>query len=476
LCTQHAPQANPLDATFTGQPLYTLSIAFDPVLVSTLVWFRNDLRVADHPALHDACTAEEGPVIGVYLVSVRQHEVHGEGERRLSFVRESLTHLRESLTALNIPLWVAAAPAFADAPEALMEIARRTGARSLYFNAEYPLNEVRRDRAVAEACAASGIDCQIRHGDVLMPPGSVLKDDGEPYSVYTPFRRRWQSQCSPQQREPLPEPARRSDPRIEVPAPDALSLLPDPVEDPDWPAGEAEANVRLDGFLESRIQRYSEDRDYPGRRATSRLSPYLSVGALSVRTAYHRAEAAGEAAESWLNELIWREFYRHVIYLNPHVSRGHSFRREYDALPWRHDPEALAAWQAGETGYPLVDAGMRQLKETGFMHNRLRMLTAMFLTKHLLIHWREGELHFSRHLRDADFASNNGGWQWSASTGTDAAPYFRIFNPESQAKKFDAKSEFIRRYVPELGTDAYPDPIVDHSQARERALHFFKAR
>ncbi len=443
--------------------------------MTVLVWFRNDLRIADNPALHDACR-EHGneAVVGVYLVSVRQHERHGEGACRLGFVRQTLNHLRASLAALNIPLWVAPAPEFADAAGVLMDIARRTNARSLYFNAEYPLNEVRRDRAVTEACAADGIDCQLRHGDVLMPPGSVLKDDGEPYSVYTPFKRRWRTRCAPDQREPLPVPEKREQPLIEVPPPEALELLPDQTADPDWPAGETQAAARLDAFLESRIERYQEDRDFPGRRATSRLSPYLAVGALSARTAYHRAETAGEAAEAWLNELIWREFYRHVVNQNPHVSRGHSFRREYDDLPWRHDPEALAAWQAGETGYPLVDAGMRQLKETGFMHNRLRMLTAMFLTKHLLIHWREGERHFSRHLRDADFASNNGGWQWSASTGTDAAPYFRIFNPESQAKKFDRDSGFIRRYVPEIGTDAYPAPIVDHREARERALDFFR--
>ena len=444
--------------------------------MTTLVWFRNDLRITDNPALHDACEDEEsGAVIGVYLVSVDQHRSHGEGDCRLAFVRETLSHLQDSLAALNIPLWVTAAPGFADAADALMKIARKTEARALFFNAEYPLNEVRRDRSVAEACAAAGIDCQIRHGDVLMPPGTVLKDDGEPYSVYTPFKRRWQSRCGPDQRQPLPAPTRRSKPDIEIPAPEALDQLPEPIKDPDWPAGETAAAERLDAFLADRIERYAEDRDFPGRKATSRLSPYLAVGALSVRTAYHEAEAADDSAESWLNELIWREFYRHVVYQNPHVSRGCSFRREYDDLPWRHDPEALAAWQAGETGYPLVDAGMRQLKETGYMHNRLRMVTAMFLTKHLLIHWREGESHFSRHLRDADFASNNGGWQWSASTGTDAAPYFRIFNPESQAKKFDRDSEFIRRYVPEVDSDAYPEPIVDHAEARERALDFFKA-
>jgi len=445
--------------------------------MSTLVWFRNDLRIADNPALHDACLEHDSePVLGVYLVSPAQHEAHGEGECKLGFLRQTLDTLRESLAGLNIPLWVAAAPAFDDAPGALMAIARETGARSLYFNAEYPLNEVRRDRSVADACAAAGIDCQIRHGDVILPPGMVLKDDGSPYSVYTPFKRRWLRHCAPDQRTPLPAPVRRRKHDLEVPTPEALDLLPETSADPDWPAGEAAAAKRLEAFLANRIDRYSEDRDFPGRDATSGLSPHFTLGALSERSAYHQAEAAGAAAESWLNELIWREFYRHVVFLYPHVSKGFSFRREYDQLPWRQDSDDLAAWKAGRTGYPLVDAGMRQLAETGFMHNRLRMVTAMFLTKHLLIHWREGERHFTRYLRDADFPSNNGGWQWSASTGTDAAPYFRIFNPDSQAKKFDRDNAFIRRFVPEFGTDDYPAPIIEHANARERALDFFKAR
>jgi len=213
---------------------------------------------------------------------------------------------------------------------------------------------------------------------------------------------------------------------------------------------------------------------------TSRLSPYLAIGAVSVRSCFHQAGRlpTNPGVETWQSELIWREFYRHVIALFPHVSQGRSFRQEMDTLQWRADPTALSAWKAGQTGYPLVDAGMRQLLATGFMHNRLRMITAMFLTKHLLIDWREGERHFMAHLRDADFASNNGGWQWSASTGTDAAPYFRIFNPESQAKKFDGAGAYIRQFVPELGDGrsdaAYPAPIVDHRAARERALAFFK--
>ncbi len=444
--------------------------------MTALVWFRNDLRLNDNPALSDACENPREPVVGVYLVAIDQHQAHGEGDRRLGFLRQNLASLGSALSELRIPLWVAWAPRFDDAADALTAIARRTGAESLYFNAEYPLNEAGRDRAVADACTANGIACHVRHGDVIVPPGHILKDDGDPYRVFTPFKRRWQQRCSAGERLPLPAPEPRARvPEIEVPDPEPLGKLPNTPADPDWPAGEAAARDRLQAFLDARISRYESDRDYPARQATSRLSPYFSLGVLSVREAYWQAEQTGAAAASWLNELIWREFYRHITALYPDVSRGHSFRRELDHLPWRQDPDALAAWQAGRTGYPLVDAGMRELAETGFMHNRLRMITAMFLTKHLLIHWREGERYFSSQLLDADFASNNGGWQWSASTGTDAAPYFRIFNPESQAKKFDREGDYIRRFVPEFGTDRYPDPIVEHAAARQRALAFFKA-
>lgn len=444
--------------------------------MTTLVWFRNDLRLADNPALFDACADTDKDVIGVYLLAAAQHREHGEGDRRLDFLRQNLESLKSSLAELRIPLWIASAPRFEDATPALLAIARATGALSLYFNAEYPLNEARRDQSVQRACAATGMVCHVRHGDVILSPGAVVKDDGKPYRVFTPFKRRWRRRCSGPELTPLPVPAPRSAlPEVSVPAPESLEDLPKRSADPDWPAGEAAARQRLDVFLEARIHRYESDRDYPSRTGTSRLSPYLAMGVLSARDAFYQAEKTGAAATSWLNELIWREFYRHIVCLFPHVSRGDSFRRELDSLPWRHDPEALVAWKAGQTGYPLVDAGMRELTETGFMHNRVRMITAMFLTKHLLVHWREGESHFMQHLRDGDFASNNGGWQWSASTGTDAAPYFRIFNPDNQAQKFDKDYDYIRRYVPELGTSRYPAPIVEHSSARQRALAFFKA-
>jgi len=447
--------------------------------LAALVWFRNDLRVTDNPALFDACEDPDEPVVGVYLVSDAQHRSHHEGDPRLGFVRAHVLELGARLQRLKIPLLIVPAPWFADVPAALMKIVHATGARRLYFNAEYPLNEARRDAAVRQACTTQGIECHVRHGDVILPPGSVAKDDGKPYSVFTPFKRRWLDRITPGDLNPLPAPGQRRSPAQTVPGDSsALDVLPGCAADAAWPVGEVAAAKRLEAFVDQALSRYRDERDFPARPATSRLSAYLNLGAVSVRSCYARAASESEShgRDSWLSELVWREFYRHVIAAFPHVSRGESFRQELDALEWRHDPQALAAWKAGLTGYPLVDAGMRELAATGFMHNRVRMVTAMFLTKHLLIDWREGERHFMQHLRDADFASNNGGWQWSASTGTDAAPYFRIFNPASQAKKFDPDAGYVRRFVPELtdGSRAYPDPIVEHAAARQRALAFFK--
>ncbi|MCB1686611.1 MAG: deoxyribodipyrimidine photo-lyase, partial [Pseudomonadales bacterium] len=433
------------------------------------------------------------------------------GDVRLAYLRETLAQLEIELKRLKIPLRIEAAPTFADAPGVLLRVLRDTGARALYSNAEYPFNEMQRDAAVARACADSGVRFEQRHGGLILPPGSVLTAAGSPYTVFTPFKRRWLETLTPDDYTPLPAP--RTTPQrktnTEPPAGTAraaaLATLPVLPADPDWPAGEVAARQRLTEFLDTRITGYASNRDFPHRHATSRLSAHLAIGSLSARSALAAARERNggrlnakpgpfPGIDTWISELIWREFYRHVVALFPHVSRGQAFHREFDRLQWRQDPGTLDAWKAGATGYPLVDAAMRQLAQTGFMHNRLRMVSAMFLSKHLLIDWREGERHFMQHLRDGDFASNNGGWQWSASTGTDAAPYFRIFNPGSQMKKFDPDGSFVRRFVPEslapadglfADSDAasaaanagpYPAPIVDHRFARQRALDFFKSK
>ena len=331
-------------------------------------------------------------------------------------------------------------------------------------------------RRVIEGCASAGVQVVIHHGSVVLPPGSVRTAAGPPYSVFTPFKRCWLEVLAPDQAIPLPVPAPQA--KLEVNAdrvPDDLNGVSVKRLADHWPGGEVEALARLAAFSERALAAYSGERDVPGLDGTSRLSPYLSVGALSPR----RCLAVAGESEAWRDELIWREFYRHVIASFDHVSCRCAFKRDYDAIPWREDRNAFARWQEGRTGYPLVDAGMRQLLETGWMHNRVRMVTAMFLCKHLLIDWRWGERHFMLHLVDGDFAANNGGWQWSASTGTDAAPYFRVFNPTAQARKCDPDGRYVRRWVAELAHgqsgSSYPPPMVDHRQARARAIATFKA-
>lgn len=464
--------------------------------MGTLVWFRNDLRLRDNPALYHAC--ERGNVVAVFFICDAQWRDHDVGDNRLAFLLDCLHLLKRDLSKHRIPLRVEHRPHFADVPDSLVRLARSLNLDRVAFNEEYPLNEKKRDSRVINACEAADITTDVYHAGTIMPPGSVLTGNGDPYTVYSPFKRRWLSQVDGSALEPLGLPRRQKREIAESsPLPDSIDGVDRGRVTENFPGGEAEAQGRLEEFLDGPSRRYETDRDFPGRDGTSTLSAYLSVGAISPRQCLSAAVAAnrGRIGDgdpgicTWISELIWRDFYRHVIALFPHVSRGQAFRPEADQVAWRRSATDLSAWQEGRTGYPLVDAGMRQLAETGWMHNRLRMITAMFLAKHLLLDWRLGERYFMNQLVDGDFAANNGGWQWSASTGTDAAPYFRIFNPSTQAKRFDPSGKFIRRWVPELEeaplrnlfdpqkypTDGYPRPVVDHRAARQRALDAFKA-
>jgi deoxyribodipyrimidine photo-lyase len=463
----------------------------------TLVWLRNDLRVVDNPALTAAC--ERGDAVAVYLAAPAQWARHGMGANRIAFLLRTVAALSRALAVLGIPLLIRSVPRFAAHPATLVALAREVGADVVMCNDEYPLDERRRDGAVFDRCRAAGIELRRFTGGVVLAPGEVLTGEGKPYTVFTPFKRRWLALAGDGRLQtlPAPKPPRGFDVAAET-IPQRLGGVAADLLAEQWPGGEAEAMRRLDGFVAHALARYHTDRDRPDRDGTSGLSPYLAVGAVSARqcivAAQHcnggRLDGGDPGAAMWISELIWREFYAHVTAAFPDISRGRAFRPHNDRVRWRDDPGAFAAWCDGRTGYPLVDAAMRQLAATGWMHNRLRMLTAMFLTKHLLIDWRLGERHFMARLVDGDFAANNGGWQWSASTGTDAAPYFRIFNPVAQAKKFDPDGTFVRRWVPELsalrgatifepwrhgGAPGYPAPIVDHAQARRRALDAFRA-
>lgn len=470
--------------------------------MKSIVWFRRDLRVTDHTALYQACRESKAGVIGLFLVSPTQWREHDEADCKVKFWLDNLAELSNRLTKLRIPLRIEVAESFAEVPETISAFARQHECTTVYFNREYEVNELRRDNATAAACEEAGIAVRRFHDRVIVPPQEIRTQEGKFYSVFTPFRRVWEKKAL-EFIETTSPPAKQELLELEPsPIPDAVTGFDfDQLNSELWPPGEAEAQSRLEQFVD-RIDDYHDARDIPSLEGTSLLSPYLAAGVISPRQCLSAAVAANggqmtgeEGPTTWISELAWRDFYTHVMQACPRVSMDRPFKLKTNALPWRTDENDFEAWTQGRTGYPIVDAGMRQLNQTGWMHNRLRMVTAMFLTKNLLIDWRWGETYFMQHLIDGDLAANNGGWQWSASTGTDSVPYFRIFNPFSQSKRFDPEGTFIKKMCPELeavpGTALhdpgklsasiqelnldYPDFVVEYKHGRERALKAFKS-
>lgn len=468
-----------------------------------MVWFRNDLRTRDNTALSRAAHDASGAVVGVFLLCPGQWREHDWGGPKVDFILRSLKALSQGLKQLNIPLRILRAERFSQAPSALLQLAGELGCDAVYFNREPEHNERRRDAAVRAAFDANRMIVREFDDACLLPPGEVLTDAEGWYTVYTPFRRKFKKVFDACGGVTLSAKPRRQ-PRAVCasdPVPERLSGFEPNGLECAWPAGEAAALERLTTFIERGLDDYHQRRDHPGSRATSTLSPYLACGAISARLCLSAAtESAGspplaEIADDsgpgrWISELLWREFFLHLLAGFPRLSRGSNFRHEYDRLPWRSDEGQLEAWKRGLTGIPIVDAGMRELAATGWMHNRCRMIVSMFLTKNLLIDWRLGEQHFMRSLVDGNLASNNGGWQWAASTGTDAAPYFRVFNPISQSRRIDPDGRFIRRWLPELqalddnsiheppgdarASVGYPAAIVDLKESRARAIRVFQ--
>jgi len=460
-----------------------------------LHWFRSDLRLHDNRALAAAQAA--GPVAALYIATPEQWRKHDDAPIKRDWWRRNLQALEQELQALGIPLLCCEVPLYRDIPNLLARMLPALQLAALHCNREYPVNESRRDTAVAAACKTLGVGFHLYEDQILLPPESVMNKSGQPFKVFTPYGRTVRERLTDSVvrsaaalvQQPLPTLPTLQDSKT-------LAQLSWPEPEPHWaqlwPAGEKTTLARLDKFCAAAIASYKDTRDLPAADGTSKLSPALAAGVVSVRECWRRASEwqEGIGVQTWQNELLWREFYKHVMWHFPHVNKKMAWRDDVGHIPWRHDREEFALWCQGRTGIPIVDAAQRQLLHTGWMHNRLRMLSAMFLTKHLLIDWRWGEQWFMQHLIDGDFAANNGGWQWSASTGTDAAPYFRIFNPVTQSRRFDADGEFIRQYVPELAEldndsihepgllrpAGYPAPMIDLGFGRERALNGFRVR
>ncbi len=466
-------------------------------MATHLVWFRADLRIHDNLALAAACRDKHARVLALFIATPQQWREHAMAPRQAAFLHTHLNDLQQQLADRNIPLLYAQVADFAAQGEKVAQLCAEHEVTHLFYNYQYELNEQQRDRQLERALQE--VICQGFDDSVILPPGSVMTGSHEMYKVFTPFKNAWLRRL----KEGLPEcaaaPAVREGEKV---TPSALDFdYPQQPFDTDlFPASEREAIARLRQFCQQGAGEYEAQRDFPAIEGTSRLSACLALGVLSPRQCLHRLLAEQpEALEGgpgavWLNELIWREFYRHLMTYHPDLCKYRPFIRWTDNVEWQSDDVQLKAWQEGQTGYPIVDAAMRQLNETGWMHNRLRMITASFLVKDLLIDWRAGERYFISQLIDGDLAANNGGWQWAASTGTDAAPYFRIFNPTTQGQKFDSDGVFIRRWLPELATVpdkaihdpwiwadkqgvtlAYPRPVVDHKQARVATLAAYEA-
>jgi deoxyribodipyrimidine photo-lyase len=467
-------------------------------MTTAIAWLRRDLRLADNTAL-SAARSQAEDIIPTFVLDPTLLERYA-GSPRVAFLLSGLRQLDDDLRARGSRLIVRRG----EPEQEMAALVDESGASFVFAEEDYEPYARQRDKAVA-----ARVPLQLVGSPIVRPPGVVLKSDGDPYVVFTPFSRKWKSLPPPRASELEPPPEHISTPHeIEsLPIPDEPQL-PSGVP---FPAGEAEAQGRLEAFVRGDappIYAYEENRDRLDFDATSQLSPYLRFGMVSARTAivaaYQAIDRADDenprrSAEAWLDELIWREFYMCILYYFPEVLEV-SFREKMRGITWRNDDNAFDAWCEGKTGYPVVDAAMRQLVQSGWMHNRGRMIVASFLVKDLLIDWRWGEAFFMQHLVDGDPAANNGGWQWSAGTGTDAAPYFRIFNPVTQGKKHDPDGSYIRRWVSELGDvpggkvhepwamsteqqresrcvlgEDYPLPIVDHAEARERTLEAYRS-
>lgn len=457
-----------------------------------LMWFRNDLRLADNPALFHALS-NNNHTLALFIITPGQHLKHGEAPAKLELIKAHINDLINRLKNIGVGSVVCEVPYFADVADVFEQLHSQYKFDRVYLNASYWINEVNRDRSVKKILNQLNVQYKEYHSNYLLPPGTIRKSDGTMYHVFTPYKNKFVEKLKKNYQLPFSIPFKDDiNEAIRVDHGSKTHRLKSDFHHESWPIGEKAVATRVKQFVET--SGYKHNRDFPAIAGTSSLSPYLTIGVISARQCLaHAIQIESEDAfySTWISELIWRDFYNDLMYEYPHLAKHKTFKSQANDQ-WVDNPDIYSKWQLGQTGFPIIDAGMRQLLAEGWMHNRVRMLVASFLCKLCLIDWRKGEAHFMSHLLDGDLASNNGGWQWSSATGCDAAPYFRIFNPTTQSKKFDPNGTYIKRYVPELADleskiihdpkpelrdqCGYPMPIIDYKSARSRALAWFKGR
>ena len=421
-----------------------------------IFWFRRDLRLDDNTALNKALDSGL-PVLPIFIFDTNILEELSSGDARVSFIHETLLTINKALAKNGIALLVKKG----EPEEIWLELVQEFKVNSVFINKDYEPYATDRDLKVEKILKEKGIRMLRFKDQVIFEEGEVCKDDGTPYTVFTPYRNRWMQHF---EKEITNSPSPR---KTDMTGFLKCSFVFPSLQD----IGFIKSSVRVKRYDLSAIKEYDKFRDLPSEDKTSYLSPHLRFGTVSIRQIVSIAKRENF---TFLSELVWREFFMQILFSYPHVITG-SFKKKYDNIQWRNDEKEFHKWCKGETGYPMVDAGMRQLNETGYMHNRVRMVTAGFLVKHLLIDWRWGEAYFAQKLLDYELSSNNGNWQWAAGTGCDAAPYFRVFNPETQRQKFDPEAIYVKRWVPEYDSFGYCSPIVEHSFARNRAISTYKS-
>lgn len=423
----------------------------DKPLIS-IVWFRRDLRLEDNSAL-DAALETGLPVLTVFMFDVNIIEELPVNDPRITFIYDNLTNIHQKLRKSGSSLLVRKG----DPVKILDELTSKYNIDSVYINRDYEPYAIKRDQKAESLLRKKGIALKYFKDQVIHEGEEVLKDDGKPYTVYTPYKNKWLKNFYKIKIQLPSYFGQGKFLQTSFPFPSLKEL------------GFSRSAIKVREYDFSALDQYPNNRDIPSKDATSHLGPHLRFGTISIRQVISHLSPGDEM---FLSELIWREFFMQILYYFPHVEHS-NFRSKYDGIKWRNNETEFKKWCKGQTGYPIVDAGMRQLNETGYMHNRVRMITAGFLCKHLLTDWRWGEAYFAGKLLDYELSSNNGNWQWAAGTGCDAAPYFRVFNPHQQVKKFDKNLEYVRKWVPEAGKPDYQPPIIEHTLARRRALETY---